>query len=191
MKISFIGVTAMVAVIGAAAGLQAQSGSTSERLLSALPSASGLAGFQNHQGRSNPKNNSAQVTATRNSDGLMFYMDVFLAPDIDTARGWLQSMADQPTGPMPAGSPSGRKVGEEIRHSGPTGESPRGSYRLLARDGRCVITLQLMRPPVKSKQTRRIEALPIAGADLTMAEGLLVGTISRLASMGYGSGERR
>jgi hypothetical protein len=127
------------------------------------------------------------VSATRKRDGLHLFLEVFAAANDEQAEKWLKSRHEGNTIPYLPRSPSGRKIGQAVWQSQQEDGGPlRGSFDLLARDGRSIVKVQLMHRVLHDPFGNPIHQV-FSVMDLRMAERLAVDILDRLTEKGYTS----
>jgi hypothetical protein len=120
--------------------------------------------------------------------GFSVSISLSVAESEAAARDWSLRLTRTPGGKMPVGSPSGRKIGQEVWRSWyPKGEVPQGMFQLLARDGRSVVLVQLMYTVLQTDIHNRPLHRIFTAADLRFAENQAIACLNRLTQMGYTS----
>jgi hypothetical protein len=87
---------------------------------------------------------SAYVHAVRDTDGLILDATADVANNADAARRWTQFARTTTMDIMVKGSPSGRRIAEEVwRPRYPGDGTPRGYFLLVARQGLAVVAVHI------------------------------------------------
>lgn len=150
----------------------------------ALPTAAQLRGYRDL--RVFDERTDVALRATRLSDGLTMYVHIFAAADEDAVRRAARTATMTQVGRMPAGSLTGRRIGQEVWHDFyPEGGPPRGAYKLVTRIGRALVVVDLMHRITPMPHGAPIEPV-FSTADLRWAEDVAIGCVNRLVRMGYG-----
>jgi hypothetical protein len=161
----------------------ARAGLPTEQQLTRL----GFAGFRLGKSTVAPEEGIfADLSAVRKRDGLRLFLEVFVGANDEQARKWLKSRHQQPV-PYLRGSPSGRKIGQEVWQSQYEGGGPpRGGFELLTHDGRSIVRVQLTHTVLTDPFGNPYEPVfPVM--DLRMAERMAVDILDRLTEKGYTS----
>lgn len=175
------------AVLGATVTQLAQGGPPpSNRTVSFLPSPTELSGFNFL--KTKPAEYSAELWASRKSDGMALKMTVIAAPTLTEAQAICDRVTFPPRGRMPQSAPSGRKIGQQVWQSHYEGDRPTdGAFMLVTRDGTSIVVIRIAMPIGKNAKgfavPRRFQT-----SHLTLAEDLAIGRLTKLKAMKLTSG---
>lgn len=156
-----------------------------DAMLASIPSAPDVPGtVRYHVGKVVADGTGALVdmAATR-KDRALFMVALMVRPDAADAGRTFDSQIVGALGKLPSGVPSRRKIGRRVA-STPLGRPPRGAFAVIAADGRCVVSAQVMLAGTVRVNGRPLEPL-LAAADIRAVEDLALKTLSRMARYGY------
>lgn len=129
----------------------------------------------------------ATLDATRLDDGLTLMIQLGITATPAEAQELAHEAINTPGGLMPEGTPSGRAIAQKVWHSRYyDGGPPKGSYHLIAYDGRALVIVRISAPLTGYKNGKPVEA-PLSQADLQMTEDIASACLSRIGDLGFTS----
>ena len=153
---------------------------------SALASSAELPDFKEYELKAEPKGK--YVWANRKADGMRLRITVVALPSAAEAQKICDTLTYPPGGRMPETSPSGRIIGQKVWMSQyPKGKQPEDAFTLVVLDGRTVTVIQMLLQIGKDQRGFAVSR-KFAPADLTFAETMAIGRVTKLAAMGLTSG---
>jgi len=186
--------TCAVCLILAALSSAQQKSDTAKRVgvdfTPALPRADELAGFSGYEVAKSPGTDNVGVHAERQKEPLSLYVNVVAFRTEAEAIACMDSLQGRCVVPFLTTTFTGRRLAQQVYRTnyGAHGAdpTPRGAYSLMLRDGKSVVRIDLMLPPLRNEKGEFVQQ-PFASSDLAMAEQIGWRVLQRMTAMGFTS----
>jgi hypothetical protein len=154
-----------------------------------LPTPAELPGFSEARiSRLPPPQTVAWLFIKRNADEMRLTVEITSASTPKKTKELSRDLISPPGGIMPEGSPSKRKIGQKVWQSRYTqGGPPRGTFTLIAWDGRSIVRVQMMHLVRRLDNSGNPLVQVFSQNDLRFAEDLALQTLERLTVAGLTS----
>ncbi len=167
-------------------------GDAKDDVIAALPNQTELTEFKDEGKNVTSRRNGALVGADvevfRKGDGAQFRVESVVADTEADAKALVQQaiITQIGPGPMPKGSPSKQQIGQECYNSNRGEGPPRGSIKIVARDGRAVAVVLLALPVTKDNGGKFVVPV-LDDKNIALVEKHVLKVLDKLTQKGYTS----